>query len=101
MSLAGPTSPGSSAGSIPTIWDPMQVVLDAERATRVAAVRRDFEAEPVKERTVADIEDDIRRYTDQLQSKPVIGNLRWFSDVTAKLTAAQTELAAIQNGATR
>lgn len=97
-SHASPTSPPSDA-STPSAWDALQVVLDAERATRVAATRREFYAEPAKPRTVADIEDDIRRYTEQLQSAPVIRNLRWWADVTEKLAAAEAELEALAGGA--
>lgn len=99
-SHASPTSPPRDA-STPSAWDALQVVLDAERATRVAATRREFYADPTKARTRADIEDDIRRYTRQLQSTPVIRNLRWWGDVTEKLAAAEAELANHTAGSAR
>lgn len=90
-----------SPDSTPSAWDAMQVVLDAERATRIAAVRREFYAQPAKARTVADIENDIRRYTQQEKAPAVIHCLPWLYDVQAKLAAAQTELAALQSGGVR
>lgn len=99
-SHARPTSTPSPDSTM-SAWDAMQVVLDAERATRVAATRREFYAEPAKARTVADVEDDIRRYTKQLQSTPVVRNLRWWSDVTEKLAAAQAELTNLTAGGAR
>lgn len=84
--------------SAPSLFDPLQVVFDAERATRNAAIRRELDAQPAKARTVADIKDDIRRYTAQQTVQAVIHCLPWLLAVQAKLAAAQAELAAMRAG---
>lgn len=94
-SLASPTSPASA----PSLFDPLQVVFDAERATRNAAIRRELDAQPAKARTVADIEEDVRRYTEQQKAPAVIHCLPWLFAVQAKLAASETELAAVTGDA--
>lgn len=101
VSLASPTSPPSDEGTL-SAWDALQPALAAERATRAAAAaaqaHRDIAEHAAKPRTVADVEADIRRYNGQLKAEPVLRNLRWYFDVTAKRDAAETELATLQAG---
>lgn len=97
-SHARPTSPGSTLSP----WQALLPALAAERATRAAVAaeqaRADIAEHAARSRTVADVEDDIRRYKLQLKAPAVIHCLPVLVNVQAKLDAAQAELATMHAG---
>jgi hypothetical protein len=96
-SFASPTSTVSVA-SIPSAWATLRLHLDAERATKAAAIRREIEAQPATVRTAADAQRDIKRYRAQLKVPAVLASKHWTEDVLAKLDAAKAELADLRAG---
>lgn len=50
-------------------------------------------------RTVAQIGDDIRRYTERLNINCVMASTHWYNETIAKRDAAYAELAALRAGA--
>jgi hypothetical protein len=52
----------------------------------------------VAHRPIAEIKDDIRRYTARLGVNAVLASTRWYAETQDKLTAAKAELASAQGG---
>jgi hypothetical protein len=50
-------------------------------------------------RTVDQIRDDIRRYTERLNVNCVMASTHWYNETIAKRDAAYTELATLRAGA--